>query len=63
MFELLKTKWKQYWNRIQVVSASKEKAKEEKLECDVRGLKTGSLKTTVFNQVWIQFLNKFVCTL
>ena len=49
MFEVFKTQWKQYWNRIQVVSASKEKAKEEKLEYDVRGLKTASLKTAVFN--------------
>ena len=47
MFEVFKTQWKQYWNRIQVVSASKEKAKEEKLEYDAPGLKTKSENSSV----------------
>ena len=42
-FEVFKTQWKHCWSKIQVVSASREKAKVEKLEINDYGLKTASL--------------------
>ena len=38
-----------------------EKAKEEKLDLKVCGLKILSLKIEVINQVGVHFLNKFIC--
>ena len=44
----LKLSGSKVWDWIQVVSASKEKTKEEKLECDVWGL-----KIVVWKQQWL----------
>ena len=56
-FEVFKTQWKHCWSKIQVVSASREKAKVEKLEFNDYNLKTARVP-----QEKQQWLTKFGST-